>query len=107
MSKFDAFKAGQELHCTLTSKPRSAGAESTIARLMRQDPAAKKGLRSGQKIRRQTMLVYNRGNRDWTSRKTCGKVVRVAPGQDWTMSFNFNLLPDMKSVEQYIEVKAK
>jgi hypothetical protein len=107
MSKFDSFKAGQLLHCTLTKAPRSAGAESTIARLMRNDADSKRGLRKSQKIRRQTMLVYNRGNRDWTSRKTCGKVVHVAPGQDWTMAFDFSLLPDLKSVEEYLDVRAK
>lgn len=107
MSKFASLKAGQTVHCTLTKAPRSSGAESTIARLMRNDPDTKRGLRKGQTIRRQTMLVYNRGNRDWVSRKTCGKVVRVAPGQDWTMTFDLTMLPDLRSVEEYIDVRAK
>lgn len=105
MSAFANLKPGQSIRCTLTKAPRSAGAESTIARLMRNDPSAKRGLRRSQKLRAQNVNRYNRGNRWWISRETCGKIVRVVPGQDWTMTYVPHMLPDLQAVEQYLEVR--
>ncbi|HRJ48910.1 MAG: hypothetical protein KF787_05460 [Phycisphaeraceae bacterium] len=103
---FDSIKPGQTITCTITKAPRGEGRISTIERLMRRDPANAKALRRGHRRRQQTLNVYNRGNRDWTSRVPCAKVVRVVSGQSWTMTFTADLLPDFKSVEQYLSVKS-
>jgi hypothetical protein len=105
MSALDTLKPGQLVRCTLTKAPRSAGSESTVARLMRNDPSAKKALRRSQKTRAQNVNRYNRGNRMWISRVRPGKVVRVVPGQDWTMTYRVDMLPDLKSVEAYLEIR--
>lgn len=105
MSSLDSLKPGQSVRCTLTKMPRSAGGESTVARLMRNDASAKKALRRSQRSRAQNINRYNRGNRMWISRVRPGKVVRVAPGQDWVMTFTVDMLPDLRSVEQYLEIR--
>lgn len=97
---------GQKISCTLTSVPRAEGARKTIARLMRRDPVASKGLRRAQRVRRQTTIVYNRGNRDWVKRQTCAKIVQALPGQSAVIPFNVSLVPDMKAVQQYLKIEA-
>ena len=44
---------------------------------MRQDASVKRGLRKSQRRRRQGMIVYNRGNRDWYKREICGKILQL------------------------------
>jgi hypothetical protein len=102
---FDSIKPGTAITCTITKAPRGEGRISTLERLMRRDPVAKKALNKSYKRRQQNLLVYNRGNRDWTSRVPCAKVVRVATGETWNMVFTADLVPDFKSVEGFITVK--
>lgn len=100
----DSFKAGQQVRCTVTAEPRTDDARDTIARLMRHDAAAKRGLRTTQRQRAQNMIVYNRGNRDWTDRKKCSRIVRVEVGQGWTMAYYHQIAPDLRSVGEYISI---
>ncbi|MCG3122706.1 MAG: hypothetical protein GIKADHBN_01099 [Phycisphaerales bacterium] len=104
-SPFDSLKPGQTITCTITKAPRGEGRISTLERLMRRDPTNAKALRRGHKLRQQNLNVYNRGNRDWTSRVKCATVVRVAQGEAWTMTFTPDLVPDFRSVEGYVSVK--
>lgn len=107
MSKIESLKVGQTLHCTVSKLPEADDDRDTIARLMRNDPTTKKALRRAQRMRRQRMLVYNRGNRDWVSRETCARVVRVAPGESWNMEFSFDQVPDLRKVESFLSISAK
>jgi hypothetical protein len=100
------FKPGQSLVCTIEKLPRTEDQESTLARLMRKDPANKRALRRAQRMRRQRMIVYNRGNRDWYSREKSAHVVRVAKGQSWTMPFTLDLAGDLATVGAFVSVKA-
>lgn len=100
------YKPGQILNCTVTKMPRATGHRDTIARLMRRDPASKKALANAQRKRRQRMVVYNRGNRDWVSRETCAKVVHVVRGESWTMPFTFDILPELNLVSKYLTIKS-
>lgn len=101
----DTLKAGQDIQCTIVKAPRTDNRVQTIARLMRRDVAIKRGLRKAQRLRRQNMLVYNRGNRDWTSRKRVGKIVRVVAGETWTMPYTPDIAADLRSVEAYLSFK--
>jgi len=98
-------KPGQNLVCTVEKMPRNEDQESTIARLMRKDPAAKRALRRAQRMRRQRMIVYNRGNRDWVSREKSAVVVRVAKGESWTMPYSLDLAGDLAAVQPFISIK--
>jgi hypothetical protein len=100
-----SLKPGQNISCTIAKVPLSQDARDTIARLMRLDPANRRALQRAQRMRRQRMNVYNRGNRDWVSRELCAKVVRVATGQNWTMRFNLDLARDLSGVASYLSIK--
>jgi hypothetical protein len=101
------FKPGQNVQCTVTKAPRSAAASATLERLMRLDPEHRKALRRAQRMRRQRMIVYNRGNRDWVSREKPARVVGVRPGATFTLPFSLDLQHDLRSVEKYLTTKSK
>ena len=101
----DSLKAGQKISCTVTKLPRKAAAVDTIERLMRQEPGTKRGLRRAQRRRRQDMIVYNRGNRDWYKREICGKQVKAATGASWTMVYSHQILPELRSLDGFVAVK--
>ena len=101
------FKPGQTIACTISKAPRSKGATTTIERLMRLDPENKKALRRAQRMRRQRMVVYNRGNRDWVSREQPARVVNIALGANWNMVYSHDMAGDLKSVASFVSVSAK
>lgn len=100
-----ALKPGQMIQCTLKAAPRNHGAVTTLERLMRLDPVVKRGLKRAHRKRIQTLNVYIRGNRDWTSRVKCGKLVRPEAGKSWTMRFDLSLAGDLRSVQDLLTVK--
>ncbi len=103
-SKVDALKPGQNLKIEIVKRPKSAGGVKTLERLMRMDPATIRGLRLAHKKRMQGLVVYNRGNRDWTKRESCGKLVRVVKGETWTLPFTAEIARDLKSVEGFVTI---
>ena len=100
----DQLKPGQNIRCTVTTAPRTEAGIDTIERLMRQEPSIKRGLRKAQRRRRQGMIVYNRGNRDWYKREECGKLVKVAKGSTWTMQYSLQIAPELKSLAKYLQI---
>lgn len=100
------FKPGQQVVCTVEKLPRTEDAESTILRLMRRDAKNRLALRRAQRVRRQRMVVYNRGNRDWVSREKPAQVVLARPGQSWTMYYTPDAAGDLNSVAGYLSVKS-
>jgi hypothetical protein len=98
-----SYKPGQTLTCTVDSIPLSEGGRQTIAKLMRKDLTHKRNLRKAQTKRRQRMNVYIRGNREWTSRETVAKVVRVVKGASWTMVYT----PDMDGELNFVAKNLK
>ena len=99
------FKPGQTIRCTITAAPRTEAGIDTIERLMRQEPSIKRGLRKAQRRRRQDMIVYNRGNRDWYKRETCGRLIQAKKGATWTMLYSHQILPELKSLAKYLQIK--
>ena len=65
-----------------------------------------RGLRKSHRQRMQNLNVYNRGNRDWTSREKVGKIARVVQGESWTMEFAHDVANDLRSVQQYLSISA-
>ncbi len=105
-ANLNSLKAGQNIRCTVNAVPVAQDHVDTIFRLMRQDRTVQKALKKSQTRRRQTMNVYNRGNRDWTSRQKVGKIVEVEKGRSWTMPFFFQIEPDLRSVEKFLSIEA-
>ncbi|MBL9000302.1 MAG: hypothetical protein JNK25_04125 [Phycisphaerae bacterium] len=98
-------KPGQNISCTIEKLPRSDAQESTITRLMRLDPDNKRALRRAQRMRRQRMVVYNRGNRDWVSREHPAKVVHIGVGESWTLPYTLDLAHDLAAVQSFVGMK--
>ena len=103
---FDSLKPGQTITLTISKAPRTPSAISTVERLMRRDLDSRRGLRRAQRLRRQNMVVYNRGNRDWYKREICGKLVNAKTGATWTMTYSLQILPELKSLTSYVAVKS-
>lgn len=101
----DNATAGQTIRCTITAEPRRQNTRDTIERLMRKDPEVKRGLRRSQLLRSRRNNVYVRGNRWWTSREKCGKIVRVEVGNTWTMPFTHDIAPDLRSIEKFVKIE--
>lgn len=101
----DTLKPGQTIRCTVTKAPRLPAAVDTIQKLMRQEPRVRRGLRKSQRRRRQNMIVYNRGNRDWYKRAKCADIVKVEAGATWTMDYTLEFAPEFRSVAKYVQVK--
>ncbi|MCB9845056.1 MAG: hypothetical protein H6811_03600 [Phycisphaeraceae bacterium] len=99
------FKPGQRITCTIESAPGTTDAAQTVQRLMRRDPATAKALRKGQKLRRTTTTVKNRGNRDWYNRPVCGKVCHPVAGSSWTMTYTPDLEKDLESVKSLLKIQ--
>lgn len=100
-----SLKPGQNVICTVNAVPRATGKISTIERLMRRDPDNRRALARAQTKRRQRITIYNRGNRQWVSRETPAKVVRVAKGAEWKMTYTLDVAPDIASVSSFIEIR--
>jgi hypothetical protein len=101
----NALKPGQHITCTVAKVPGWSDGITTIERLMRRNPVVAKGLKKAHHKRQQTLNVYIRGNRDWTSRVKCGKIARVTPGATWTMPFDYTIKHDLASVAECLTIK--
>jgi hypothetical protein len=101
----DSLKPGQNIKVTINTVPARQNSVDTIERLMRKNPVVAKGLRAAHTKRQQTLNVYVRGNRNWTSRVKCGKIVRCVPGASWVMPFDFNIKRDLASVAEHLKIE--
>lgn len=104
---FDNLKPAQPITVTVKSVPNREDARQTIARLMRQDPEVKAGLKRTQEYRRRHTVVRSRGKRPWPMRMKRTLVARVEEGASWTMHFFPQLRDDLASVSDHIEISSK
>jgi len=105
MSSLDSLKPGQKIKLTVVANPKTANSQQTIERLMRQDPTANRSLRKAHRMRQQRLNVYNRGNRDWTAREICARIVRSNKGNSWTMIYSPVLANDIASIAKYVTIE--
>ena len=101
----DGIKAGQTIKCTITGEPKAQDAADTIVRLMRRDPDIKRALTRAQRLRRQRMHTYIRGNRVWYARERCSNIAKVKTGASWQMPFTVDIAPDLSAVGAYVNVE--
>lgn len=100
------YQPGQHLHCEIAKPTRTADQADTLRRLMRLDPDNKRALRRAQRMRRQRMIVYNRGNRDWYSREKSAQVVHGAVGETFVLPYSHDLAHDLAVVGPFVTIKA-
>ena len=93
---------------TITKPPRRPAERKTIERLMRMQPDVRKGMKALQRQRRQhDNVTYIRAGVRWTNRARATKLVRAVPGASFTLRLSPQIIPDLRSVEQYLKATAK
>jgi hypothetical protein len=91
---------------SITKTPARESQRKTLERLMRMEPGVAKGLRRlALRRKRVDNKGHQRGGRTWVSRVKAVKLVRVEPGQSFTLRVTPQILPDIQSVEKYLEAK--
>ena len=95
-----------EVTFTVSKMPRRPADRKTIQRLMRLQPEIVKGMKSLQKRRRQRdNVTYMRAGVPWTNRAKATNLTRVEPGATFTLRLTPQILPDLRSVERFLEAK--
>ena len=89
---------------TIVRRPLKDSERKTLERLMTMQKDVQRGRSKLAERRGRENVVHGRGGRDWVVRKTVTKLVHVEIGQKFTIHVSHNILPDLRSVEQYLEV---
>lgn len=90
----------------IKKSPVAASKKKTLQRLMQMQPEVSRGLRKLSDRRKKfDNRDTNRGGRIWVDRAKASKLVRIEPGQTFTLRVTPQILPDIKSVEKYLEAK--
>ena len=91
---------------TITKTPERTAQVKTVKRLMEMQPQIQKGLSSLAKRRAQTDNdPRRRAGRIWIHRKRRTNLVQVAEGETFTLRLTPQILPDLRSVLSFLEVK--
>jgi hypothetical protein len=91
---------------TITKAPRREAERKTIQRLMQMQPEARRGLKALQRKRRQTdNITYIRAGVWWTNRKRASRPFRPDVGESFTLRITPQIIPDLRSVEEYLDAK--
>ena len=100
----NTLKTGQTIRCTITKTRLRRDEALTLARLMRQDTAMRRTLKSAQEHRQRTLIVRNRGGRPWPKRMPCAKYTLPHNGSSWTMVYSPILAADFRSVAHCLKI---
>jgi len=102
-----ALSSNKTLTFSIVKLPTRLAQRKTLERLMRMQPDVAKGLRKLQSRRQATENKgHQRGGRTWISRVKAPKLVHMVAGESFTLHVTPQLLPDIKSIEKYLEVKS-
>lgn len=100
-----ALSSNKILKFEIVKMPTRESQRKTLERLMRMQPEVAKGLRRLALRRKKEDNVGNqRGGRTWISRVKASKLVNVARGESFTLHVTPQILPDLKSVEKYLNI---
>ncbi len=92
---------------TIAKVPATLKGRKTILRLMRLQPDIQRGLtRLSRRRAKFDNDIHQRGGRMWANRARATKLAVVMPGEEFTLRLTPQILPDIKSVEQYLNAKA-
>ncbi len=96
----------ETLTFTVEKVPKRAAQVKTIARLMKLEPDRQRMLRHLQRRRRVSdNIVSVRAGRRWINRVRATNVARVMTGATFTITVTPQVIPDLKSIEQFLTVK--
>ena len=92
---------------TITTLPKNERGRKTLNRLMKMQPEVQKGLSMLARRRRQKDdIPTKRAGRIWINRKKPTALTRVEIGESFTLRMTAQIIPDIKSVAAYLEMKA-
>ena len=92
---------------TIITLPKNERGRKTLNRLMKMQPEVQKGLSMLARRRRQKDNVpTKRAGRIWINRKKPTALTRVEIGESFTLRVTAQIIPDIKSVAAYLEMKA-
>jgi len=103
----DLIAPGKTVTFTVTKMPRRDATRKTIQRLMRMQPEIRGGLKKLQERRkRHDNHTYIRAGKAWTSRVPATRLTTVAPGEQFTLTLTPQILSDVRSIADHVEMKA-
>ncbi len=92
---------------TITKAPQREAQRKTIQRLMRMQKEVQRGLdKLAARRKKKDNVTYIRAGVEWVNRKKTTKLTRVAAGESFTLTITPQIIPDLRSVEQFLEAKA-
>lgn len=92
---------------TIIKAPQRTAQKKTIQRLMRMQQEIRRGLKDLAKRRRQKdNKPTRRAGQIWINRATATKLTRVEAGATFTLEITPQIIPDLKSVEQFLSAEA-
>lgn len=92
---------------TITKAPSRTADRKTIHRLMGMQGHIQRGLTALAKQRRiKDNITYIRAGVEWVNRKRTTKLCRVVAGETFTLHITPQMIPDLKSVEKFLEASA-
>ena len=96
---------GSAVTFTISRAPNRPAQQKTLRRLMRMQPKIQTGLKK-LSIRRQRDLNWEkqRGGWMWISRVRTTKLAHVGAGESFTIVVTPQIIPDIRSVEKFLEV---
>lgn len=102
----DLIATGQTVTFTISQTPKRDAPRKTLQRLMRLQPSVRGGLKKLQERRRHENHTYIRAGKAWTARVKATRLTTVAEGETFTLTLTPQILPDVRSIERYVDMKA-
>jgi hypothetical protein len=91
---------------TVTKVPPRSAQRKTIERLMKMQPDMQRGLKARARRRRQhDNIVDIRAGRKWIQRVPASRLARAEQGQTFTLTLTPQIIPDVKSVQQFLKAE--
>ncbi len=102
----DAIAPQKTVQFTITKAPTQSAPRKTIRRLMEMQPDVRRGLKMLARRRRQTdNILTTRAGRPWVQRVRATRLVQVEAGETFTLTLTPQMIPDIRSVERYLDAK--
>ena len=100
----DKIKPGSQIRVDVLKTPRRGSAVLTLVRLLSKDPEIAKQNQLQRKIRQKNQRPTKRGGRIWMVRAVKQRPVRGCRGESGTIKATVDVLRDLRSVAQFVEV---
>lgn len=101
-TQIDDVQPGQSIRVKITGCPKAEAQRKTLVQLCEQDKAVQAERRRLKKAR--PVKWQRRAGRPWGGRSPRIDVVRLDPGETYTLFGSVEVLRKLKSVEKFIEV---